>query len=375
MENITEDVDEFNEMFKEMDLAEEHKDICKDNLKMRFNTFQDILRQYLFRYRNDNSTKSLHDLLIINYDKPNIIIPYDRSIRIAVKRYHQSFYETKEAKKKFNIIQKKNYQLRNITADKFKGWFNKISDSEKREHYLKLHAKFFKNRRIYGTKIPSKGESSIKKFLDIITDKYDFYYFYSCRWDFCKDKKELEYDFYCCLFYENRFIHWVIECDGKQHRIKNNLFNFVSNHQHDIMKQNYLLWLNIPLLRIDDNDPNIGISVVNFINDILVSTKYVIHKQITPISKYFQDRKQNLGIVNFNKYYLEMHNKCIIIRKNKLIPVNRIFDVYDFVHFYEIKENPVKQTNVANTVLESDDDDVVEPNKRRPRKKCSVIIL
>lgn len=335
-----EDVVEFQNMFKEMDLARKHMAECKNNLKIYFDSLQSMLKQYLFRHRNDNVVKSLNDLVNISYNKPNVIIPYSRSIRIAVERYYQIHHKMKQVDKKFIIVLKKYYQLCNIKADKIKNLFNKITDLKKRTYYLNLHAKFFKYRRVYEMKEPSKGEIEIMHFLDSIADNYDFYYFHSCRWDFCKDKKKLEYDFYCCLFYEDRVLHWIIEFDGDQHRKRNNLYDFESNHIHDIMKQYYLFHLNIPLLRIEDKH-DIGTSIINFINDILISDNYVLHNPIKPIIKLFQDKKQHVGLDIFNRYCQKMHDKCIFIRKNKIKLVTNLISIMDIDPFYQIKNKSI----------------------------------
>lgn len=364
-------VEEIDKMFKDINDIKKQKEKWNKDLKNYLELFQSMLKPYLFRYKNDNSTKSWHDLLTMNYDRPNMIIPCtDNSIRKAIQKYHSFFYEIKQVYKNFLLAHKKFDQYCNIKSDKFKKFFNKINDLEKRKYYFEAHAEFFRYRRIYNTRKPSKGEARVKQFLDRFADNYEFYYFYQCRWNWCKDKRELEFDFYCCLFYECRFVHWVIECDGLQHHIENNLYDFASNHRHDIMKQYYLFWLNIPLLRINFNDPNIEITIVNFINDILVSTKYVTRNPIVPIEKYFQDENPNQGLVYFNCHHLEMHMKCLFFRNHKVKPVSKLFDVYDFDPFYVMNQKPVKLTRIIKSV--SDNDNSI---KSRKNEKYSVIVL
>ncbi len=59
----------------------------------------------------------------------------------------------------------------------------------------------------------------------------------------CKDKKFLPFDF----FINNQYI---IEYDGSQHFCKDNFFFHESTHQHDLIKNQYCFKNNIPLIRI-----------------------------------------------------------------------------------------------------------------------------
>lgn len=63
------------------------------------------------------------------------------------------------------------------------------------------------------------------------------------RFNTCKDKSYLPFDFYV----DNRYL---IEYDGKQHFKENGLFNYESTHKHDIIKSQWCKANNIPLIRI-----------------------------------------------------------------------------------------------------------------------------
>ena len=63
------------------------------------------------------------------------------------------------------------------------------------------------------------------------------------RFDSCKDKSYLPFDFYV----NNQYL---IEYDGKQHFKNEGLFNYEEIHKHDLMKSKWCKENNIPLIRI-----------------------------------------------------------------------------------------------------------------------------
>lgn len=149
----------------------------------------------------------------------------------------------------------------------------------------------------------SSGEKAVTMFLDKICIKYDFTYFYKYRPDFCKNQKKLEYDFYCCLTYKKRIFHFVIEYDGDQHYKNVKIWDEHNLcHMRDILKQYYLFQMNIHLLRIRTCD-NIKLSIVNFINKILISTKYVAVNKIEPIKELFIGTTEHPGLKDFYVFH------------------------------------------------------------------------
>ena len=162
-----------------------------------------------------------------------------------------------------------------------------------------------------GTKVPSSGETLVMRFLDKLVKKYTFYYFYRQRWPFCKNKNTLEYDFYCVMTYNKYIIQFVIEYDGEQHFRQIGNYDHNGCHKHDILKQYYVSQLNIHMLRLNDGS-NIKTSIIDFINKILVTNKYVIVNKIVAKKELFNDESDHKGLILFQKYCALMKQKSSI---------------------------------------------------------------
>lgn len=85
----------------------------------------------------------------------------------------------------------------------------------------------------------SKGNEKIKKILMEANIPFEI----EKKFPSCKDKLCLPFDFYVNQKY-------LIEYDGSQHFDKNSIFNYEYTHQHDILKNQWCLENNIPLIRI-----------------------------------------------------------------------------------------------------------------------------
>ena len=85
----------------------------------------------------------------------------------------------------------------------------------------------------------SKGNSKIVEILNRNNIQYET----EKKFNSCKDKRELPFDFYI----ENKYL---IEYDGKQHFDKNNIFDYEYTHNHDLLKSKWCKENNIPLIRI-----------------------------------------------------------------------------------------------------------------------------
>ena len=85
----------------------------------------------------------------------------------------------------------------------------------------------------------SKGNSKIIEILNSNNIQYET----EKKFNSCKDKRELPFDFYI----ENKYL---IEYDGKQHFDKNSIFDYEYTHNHDLLKSKWCKENNIPLIRI-----------------------------------------------------------------------------------------------------------------------------
>ena len=85
----------------------------------------------------------------------------------------------------------------------------------------------------------SKGNSKIIEILNSNNIQHET----EKKFNSCKDKRELPFDFYI----ENKYL---IEYDGKQHFDKNSIFDYEYTHNHDLLKSKWCKENNIPLIRI-----------------------------------------------------------------------------------------------------------------------------
>lgn len=85
----------------------------------------------------------------------------------------------------------------------------------------------------------SKGNVKIADILDEANISYTV----EKKFSTCKDKSELPFDF----FVNNEYL---IEYDGEQHFDKNSVFDYEYTHKHDLIKNQWCLKNNIPLIRI-----------------------------------------------------------------------------------------------------------------------------
>lgn len=85
----------------------------------------------------------------------------------------------------------------------------------------------------------SKGNEKIRQLLEEAKIPFEA----EKKFDNCKDKKELPFDFYV-----NN--HYLIEFDGQQHFDPNSIFDYEYTHSHDLIKTEWCKTNNIPLIRI-----------------------------------------------------------------------------------------------------------------------------
>ena len=85
----------------------------------------------------------------------------------------------------------------------------------------------------------SKGNSKIIEILNSNNIQYET----EKKFNSCKDKRELPFDFYI----ENKYL---IAYDGTQHFHKNSIFDYEYTHNHDLLKSKWCKENNIPLIRI-----------------------------------------------------------------------------------------------------------------------------
>ena len=85
----------------------------------------------------------------------------------------------------------------------------------------------------------SRGNVKVAELLDEANIPYEI----EKKFDTCKDKKELPFDFYV----NNQYL---IEYDGEQHFEKDSPFDYETTHKHDLIKNQWCQEHNIPLIRI-----------------------------------------------------------------------------------------------------------------------------
>jgi hypothetical protein len=245
------------------------------------------------------------------YDKPFVPKNINRLISKYLSDYKECYDNAVIFREKHQEIYKQYYKLQNDLNENLKNAIESVDDQDKKQRLLEF-CKPLLTKHVYckGTKTPSEGELSVMEFLDKIALKCKLYYFYSHKWNFCKNKNHLEYDFYCVLLHQGCVFQWVIEYDGDQHYKDTHFFDFNNNHKRDILKQYYLAELNIHLLRLNKN-LDIKKSIINFINKILITNKYVIVNKIDPIGDLFCEKSKHKGLVDFNKFIddMKLHNE------------------------------------------------------------------
>jgi very-short-patch-repair endonuclease len=106
----------------------------------------------------------------------------------------------------------------------------------------------------------SKGENEIRKYLK----KYNIIFKEQKKFENCKNKKELPFDFYLLDY------NICIEYDGKQHFEPVQYFggdkNFIIIQKHDKIKTNFCANNNITLIRIPYTENNIE-NIIKTINN------------------------------------------------------------------------------------------------------------
>lgn len=350
------------------------------------NSFNNYCKNILFKtmaVRKPIEILSFNDL--INYDYSNKCVNYDYDIYI----YHKLFYFKHEfdifteIKKYHKVLFKEFCKSNNKLLNKIKKIINFLEDDiQKKELNIICNKYLTKKKFNKGTKYPSSGEQLIINFLDKLSQckEYLFFYYYSHRWNFCRDKLPLEYDFYCVMFHYNKFFQFVIEYDGDQHYDKIKLYDFDTCHRHDILKQYYLAQLNIHLLRLTNNS-DIKKSIIDFINKIILTNQYVIINAIKPIKELFNDNTAHKGLsqfYNLNKifYYESKKNEIIdedimpdMVLKLKNID-NVIVKKKTFDTSYYIKKNKSEFLSLLNKL--NDDDlftiDIIFPRKNNSKE-------
>jgi hypothetical protein len=342
------------------DDIQKYTSFCNNDFNFLYDRYP-LCNVLLFQYRN--KINSWNELLLENYyDKVYIPKSYCK-IYYILKDYKKHYDKLVFLRKKYWVSHKEYTKFNNTLAVKIKAILNSTDDSDEKTRLTKFCSRFFhKYNHREGTKNPSKGETLVMNFLDKMAKKYKLYYFYLYRWHFCKDKNALEYDFYCVMIYENRIFQWVIEFDGDQHFRNISRFNFVITHKHDILKQYYLAELNIHLLRLNKQS-DINKSIVDFVNQILVSDKYVIVNKINPIQKLFKDESEHDGLKCFNKFIDKM--ETIQDKLNNFGDLAEILESYQknpITNFIDLDEiNAVELCNTSdndeNILLESNEDD------------------
>lgn len=105
----------------------------------------------------------------------------------------------------------------------------------------------------YYTKISNKQFSQYQDENNIMTMLFENEIIWTKQFSFedCKDKVPLPFDI--AIFNEDFDLAYLIEYDGEQHFKACGMFDFETQHKHDLIKNNYCFEHNIPLIRIPYN--------------------------------------------------------------------------------------------------------------------------
>lgn len=249
------------------------------------------------------------DQLISNeyYDKKIYPIESNKYLREQVVLYKTRYDELKNLRKEYWRLRKIYGQTLERVTDRTTKMLECIEDEYERNRMTLIRDYSIRSIKYSeGTKLPSSGEAKVLKILDMVSKQYDFYYIYMQRWHFCRDANPLEYDFYCMLFYDGYFYHWVIEFDGDQHYKETGYYNHVDDHRRDILKQYYLAELNVHLLRIRESSFDETFEKIeSFMNSVIKTDKYLSVGRIAPIKKYFESDKCIPGLEHFCQTILD----------------------------------------------------------------------
>ncbi len=251
---------------------------------------QSINQEYLFN-------KPTHVVLSLNEltDKKK----YRRIIKPLIMKPDQKEYVISELKQLWKN-EKELYEKYTVLRNKCKSC---------RKYYSKNYKILKKaSQHPLGINKSSEAEEKTLDCLHELFNQYQLYYFYSHKFNFCRNNilYVLEFDFYCFMIHDNRLIQFVIEIDGEHHvtggfsRRKDDENN--SQHVRDIMKQYYLSQLNIHLIRINKFE-NIKNQIIEFIDEIISSSKYVITNPIKIQDIYFKSKVNHDGLQLFNNYF------------------------------------------------------------------------
>lgn len=345
------------DIIKVIDLAEKInkvKHLRSDKLYAR-NNFDYYLKNDFFKHNMLQKPKKIlswNDLITYNYSDSNIVYTdYLTCLKIyskiAIYKIDIDIYN--EIQRYYRFLYKNYCTLNNSLSENVMKIIEPVDDKSKKKEYIVTCNKYFKmivyNKK---TKNPSPGETLVMNFLDKIAHKYKLIYFYRHRLSFCRDKLPLEFDFFCVMIYNHKLLYWVIEYDGDQHYEDTNYFDFAVNHRHDILKQYYLAQLNIHLLRLR-NSNEIKKTIVDFINKISFTNKYVVTGGIRPIKKLFRDKSQHGGLLHF----YDLHSALFIQHKN-MISDNILDNYVDMI--------PLK-LNTINSIVLSDKKEPINVDK------------
>lgn len=156
---------------------------------------------------------------------------------------------------RFDTVRHSNEFVDQVISSYGNEWINKGEYKNCFEHNLRIRCKCgneyttaFQNYYKHGvvqcpicSRKASKGEQAIEKYLDSLNIKYER----EKRFDGCKDKKRLPFDFYL------PDLNVCIEFDGKHHYEKLEGYGDLETTQrHDLIKNNYCMQQGIRLIRI-----------------------------------------------------------------------------------------------------------------------------
>lgn len=269
-----------------------------------------LFDSYLFRmYINKEYAVQCYTLNQLNstsiFDKKICPIKLNHFLQEHIQSYKTKYDELKILWKQYWKLRQTYGKALQRVITRTTRMINEITDKRERKRMFEIRDSQFRQIKFSeGTRMPSSGEVKVMRVLDIISEQYEFYYFYLHRWNFCRDAYSLEYDFYCILMYNGYFYHWVIEFDGDQHY--SDCGFFTSDHARDILKQYYLAELNIHLLRIRESSFDIVFKKIQkFINVVINTNVYVATDYIVPIEERLMCNGICPGLKYFNKTILD----------------------------------------------------------------------
>ena len=284
---------------------------CYTNLKNKLSKMNETINEMQKQLRIDSNA------LIENKSIREYFFNNDKMDKFKAESVHNA-YEICKKEKCFSINyemsdNEKTLLLKKLTILQKQQWIlcNYYIEYADRVKSLRRILRSLRNARWDNTsdKIHQKSSQGELDVMNLLIElqkqcKYKLFFFYKHKWSFCKNINTLEYDFYCIVINGNKMVQIEIEFNGDQHYNLSNLFASNRYHQCDVIKENFLIQMNIHQLVLQ-KDFSIGM-IDAFINKKVRDSDYnMINHRFNYMNynkKILSDTSKHNGIKYFNDY-------------------------------------------------------------------------